>query len=369
MPTLVQIKSTRATADWKCPRSRYFSYDYMGRGLTVEGEVYEFFVGAVIHEAFATIATETKEGRAVDIDAIALKAGVEMIRFLLPNDTPTDEEFAYSQEQVCLVEGIIRGYYKHTWPRLLEQYPTIVAVEHVCTYTDDEKTFTRKPDLILADRDGELVYIEYKSTSAVSEEWIASWETHVQVHAACLAIEQTLGQACDRVIVQGLLKGTKSYGKQGSPFCYAYKKFGQPPFSEDQVEYEYKAGFKRTPVWELEGGLKSWVGGMPENVLANQFPQTPPIFIKKELIHRWLNQRMGREVEVRMALDMLEANPEGAGDILDYTYPQRFDQCQPGFRNARPCPFKIMCFGEVMNPTQAGFILREEPTNVEETLP
>jgi len=371
MPNLIQIKSSRATADGKCPRSRYFGNEYMGRGLTIEGEIYEFLVGAVIHKAFAEIANATKDSRPVDIDLIVYEAVNELQKFLLPEEDGiifTDDEFYYAHEQTALVEGIIRGFYKHQWPLLLEQFPTIVAVEKECIYTDETKTFKRIPDLILADPDGELVYVEYKSTSMVSDEWMASWETHVQVHAACLAIKQTLGQDCSRIIVQGLLKGTKSYGKQGSPFCYAYKKNGQPPFNEDQIQYEYKAGFKREPTWEQEGGVKAWVEGMPSNILSNQFPQTPPIFIKEQLIYRWLNQRFAREVEVSMSLGMIEAQPEAAGDVLDYAFPQRFDQCQPGFRNARPCPFKLLCFGEQINPLQAGFILRPEVITNAETV-
>ena len=154
------------------------------------------------------------------------------------------------------------------------------------------------------------------------------------------------------VQIVGLYKGYESYGKQSSPFCYAYKKAGNPPFTQDAIQYEYKAGFKRIPTWELEGGVKAWVDGMPENVLANQFPMTAPIPINEDLIDSFFKQRLVREMQIAKCA---QSDPNMAD--LDEFFPQRFDQCQPSFGYA--CGFKKLCHGYVENPLEDGFVLRE----------
>jgi hypothetical protein len=208
---------------------------------------------------------------------------------------------------------MIRGFYKHVWPALMSKYE-IVAVEAEMEYPldpDGQFVFMSKPDLIVRDlASKDLVYLEYKTTSNKKDNWINSWETAVQLHSSIMAAEATLGERPAFVQIVGLYKGYESYGKQSSPFCYAYKKYGNPPFTLDQVAYEFKAGFKRYPTWELEGGLKKWIDDMPESVLANQFPMTPPIIVNEDLVQAFFVQRWHREMEIQDAHEWIEINPE-----------------------------------------------------------
>src|SRR6185503_10738340 len=97
-----------------------------------------------------------------------------------------------------------------------------------------------------------------------------------------------------------------------SPFCYAYKKSGNPPFTQDQVQYDYKAGFRRSPTWEMAGGVKAWVASMPDNVLADQFPMTAPIMVNDALVDKFFKQRLYREMEIANAIPFINES-----DILD----------------------------------------------------
>jgi hypothetical protein len=161
------------------------------------------------------------------------------------------------------------------------------------------------------------------------------------------------------VQIVGLYKGYQSYGKQSSPFCYAYKRSGNPPFTKDQIEYEYKSGFKRTATWEMAGGVKSWIEGMPENVLANQFPLTPPIFINESLVESFFKQRAIREHEIARAMREADAEWDKEPDynLLNEVFPQKFDQCSPGW--GKGCEFKKLCHGNCTNPLEQGFSWRE----------
>lgn len=353
------VDRSRTVSDWKCPRSRYLGYELGGRGIAKASTSIELFMGITIHDALATIATFHKNGFVpVDIDAIAEAAHHQMLNNLLESqgDVVMPEAVEFAHEQAALVEGLIRGFYLHAWPRLLAAYPIIVCVEQEMEYTlTDGITFMAKPDLILENLEGETIYIEYKSTSSKKENWINSWDTAVQLHSSIRATKQTLGKAPSSVQIVGLYKGWESYGKQSSPFCYAYKKNGNPPFTEDQVQYSYKAGFKRYPTWEMKGGVKAWVESMPENVLADQFPMTAPIFVNDDLVDAFFKQRAIRETQIAHAMEVGEFDDPITG--IDAVFPQHFDACVPSFGWA--CQFKKLCHGNVEDPLTAGFVKRE----------
>lgn len=357
---LILFDRSRTVTDWQCPRRRYYGYDYGGRGLVGAGLALELFLGTSIHDALAAIAMQQRQEGKVDIDRIVERA-TTTVRETLSEEQQFEVgagEVDFAQEQAALVEGLLRGFHKVVWPALLAEYPQIVAVEQEMEYqVDDRLTFMAKPDLILANEAGEWVYIEYKSTSSKKEEWINSWNTAVQLHSTIKAVEATLGQAPTHVKVVGLYKGYVSYGKQNSPFCYCYKKAGNPPFFQDQVQYDYKPGFKRSPVWELEGGVRGWVEEMPHAMLVDQFPTTPPIFVNEDLVSSFFEQRKWREHEIDLAKSLLESGEESAKEgILDITFPQRFDQCLPAYGHG--CPFRKLCFSGV-DPLSAGYEWRE----------
>lgn len=599
------IDRSRIVQDWKCPRSRFLGYELDGRGVTKSVTSLELYMGITVHDALAAIALFTKEGKAVDIDAIAQAAYHQMFDNIMDGADliPEAQAVEFAQEQATLTEGMIRGYFKHVWPILMNDYAGIVAVEAEMEYKlADDLIFMAKPDLILEDKEGDFVYIEYKTTSSKKESWTNSWNTAVQLHSSIMATEQTLGTRPTSVRIVGLYKGyeclapdtpvltadlnwvpvgtlkvgdkiagfdeepnkssgntqkrqwkeaevlytgrqnlpsykltleddtevvcsenhlwltcrdnagtgsakwtktrdlTKgchlirlaetwehdttydagylaaafdgegnisqhqtpkgywlshlaftqkdnemlgtvknylatrgftfsennkrgdqkiggiyihrqaqllkflgsirpkrllpkfsfnklggttvlgsplkikklefignqevvtlgtstetlvanglathnSYGKQSSPFCYAYKRAGNPPFTEEQISYDYKAGFKRFPVWELPGGVRAWVDKMPADVLAAQFPMTAPIFVDERLVEGFFKQTLARERTIQ------------AGGDLDVVYPQRFDQCVPYF--GKPCQFRPICHGGVDNPLEDGFTYRE----------
>lgn len=355
-PKLIRLYDrSRVTTDWKCPRSRYWQYEYKGKGIVGGGLQLYLYMGSAIHDGLSALA------RGVDIDLIADAARKQMIEALLAHSNGEVEEFAFANEQAALVEGIIRGFHKYVWPSLIARYPRVLHVEEEMLLEHDGLGFMSKPDLVLATEDGsEVVYVEYKSTASKKDDWINSWSTAVQLHSTIRAVEATTGVKINSVIVQGLYKGYVSYGKQNSPFCYCYKRNGNPPFTQDAVAFEYKAGFKRFPVWELEGGVKGWIEGMPEDVLASQFPQTPPIFVKDDLIDAFFLQRTVREKEIALALDWLEAtegDEEAQKMVMSTSFPQKFSECQPGWGS--PCGYRLLCHGPQRDPLDSGFVWRE----------
>ena len=381
---------TRAQADWTCNRKRWWNYNYNGHGVVPEATAVELYIGTALHDGLAAIAHQHQayskrpesielccpinllqervlsQTHGVDIDLIASTAFKQVSEALLGNDKSWEGmKFAY--EQAALTEGLLRGYFRAVWPKLISEYPKIVAIEKEIIYEHDDKgkpnpnggfDFVCIPDLVLANDNGN-VYIEYKSTSSKKDQWINAWNNAIQVHATAWAIQQTSGTKIQHTIVQGLYKGYEAYGKLSSPMCYAYHKAGNPPFVKEEFSYEYKAGFKKVPTWELDGGVKRWVENMPDDVLAEQFPQTPPIFIDEALVERYFSQRAKREKTVNAHVLYLEGADEAETvEVMDEIFPQNFDACNPGW--GRPCQYRQLCFGGKCDPLKRGFRLRDE---------
>lgn len=358
-PAILYSRSAVVT-DWTCPRKRFYNYEYMGRGITPNETFLELFLGQTVHDGLAAIAHD------IPIDDICT-AGIQQLKENILTSMSGQHNVEYfANEQAALVEGMLRGFHRIIWPTMKHQYPDVVAVEQEMVYEHDGLTFLAKPDLIVRDREGCLWYVEYKTTSTNKEQWINSWQTAVQLHSSVRAVEATLNEKVTGVVVQGLYKGYVSYEKQNSPFCYAYHKPGEPPFTKEQWAYDYKPGLKKYPVWEKEGGVKAWVLGMPEFVLSGQFPQVPPIFLNEHLIDRFFKQQSNREHVIRSARNVIATtdNDEIRQRMLDDTFPQHFEACNPGW--GKGCAYRKLCHGLAKDPLEAGFTMRTSHHELEE---
>lgn len=368
---LLVYDRSRSTTDWTCGRMRYWQYEHDGKGIVSSYVARAPYTGQALHDGLAAIATIQKDYIAmgdINIDVIAQTVHKQMFDALMIAAAGEDEfeSVQFAKEQATLTEGILRGFYRGVWPQLIAKYPTIIAIEPELRYDHDGLTFMSKPDLILADLEDNWFCIEYKSTSSKQENWVKQWDTAIQVQSQIKAIEETLKHKVTAVIIQGLYKGFISYGKQNSPFCYAYRRAAARPGAPDDISYEYRNGYRRTPTWEMAGGVKAWINGMPDDVLANQFPRTPPIFVKDEMVERFFSQRKWREKEIELAMQMIGDDENINQNILDLTFPQRFDSCHSYF--GKNCQYMQICHGGLKDPLEMGFEYRTNHHKLEQDI-
>ena len=364
--TDVLTDRSRIVADWKCPRARYWQYEHAGKGVVGSTTSLELWLGTAIHDALAAAARCQLAGGTVEVEVIVTEAARAVFNSLTAATAGELDADAhtFACEQSALVEGLLRGFFRSQWPRLLEG-KRIISIEEEMTFRlPNGITFMSKPDLILEDEsDGEWEYKEYKSTSSKKTAWVNSWTTAVQLHSTVKAVGATKGREPSRVSVAGLYKGYESYGRQNSPFCYAYVRDGQPPFRAESVRYDYAAGYRRQPVWERPGGVRAWVEGMPDDMLADQFPQAPPIFVREHLVAAFFRQTAEREAAIAQAAARLrETSCEGTEreGLLDAVFPQHFEHCSPAW--GRGCGYKRLCHGVVSFDDEGlpeGFMWRE----------
>lgn len=354
---------SRTEVDWACRRRRWYNYEYDGTGIVPHETAWELYFGQTVHDGLAAIA------HGVEIDRIAETAHAQILEGL-SLENPTEEGREFAQEQAALIEGLLRGFYKSAWPTLIEGR-TIKYVEQELVYhhgldgrpvTDEGLYFMCKPDLVLANPDGSLLYVEYKTTSSKREGWFEKWSTAIQVHATAWVLSQEA--PVEGAIVQGLYKGYPSYGKQSSPFCYAYyKQKVTNPLSPPQptYSYTYEPGYKRIPVWELDGGVKGWIDNMPPTLLADQFPRTPVIYVKDKEVEAFFRQQSIRESEIDLARQMIAAadgDEASIATILDAAFPQNFSACSS-------CPYAHLCFAGVSDPLRRGYSRRKPHHDLE----
>lgn len=353
MPSNPLHDRSRIVADWKCQRAAFHAYESDGTGFASGSAAYELYFGTLVHDATSTIARFQEAGDTVPIDDIANAAYHQLFEALSANSVDPNDEYPF--EQATLIEGLIRGFYKHTWPRLMETYPEIVAIEQEILYTHDGCDFMSKPDLLLANSEGHLVYIEYKTTSYANEKWFDSWETSPQLHSTLHAIKAVTGLDVTAAIVQGLYKGNKYLGRQGSPFCYAYHRPGQPPLIDEQWSYTYKPGMKKYPIWLREGGLTAWLDKMPEETLKEQFPQVPPVYYRDYLAEAFFKQSALRRKEIELAKQIMAVEPASTSEVMAVSFKQNFEACKPFFGNA--CTFYSLCHQnkEGKHPLEMGY--------------
>src|SRR5258708_9057575 len=128
---------SRVTTDWQCPRKRFWQYEYAGKGIVSGNTNLELWLGITVHDGLAAIATQYLAGT-VDIDAIAIAGRKQMYDSLMgTGEAFLQDEYNFACEQGALVEGLLRGFYRAVWPRLLGQYPIVRMIEQEIHYDHD----------------------------------------------------------------------------------------------------------------------------------------------------------------------------------------------------------------------------------------
>src|SRR5262245_47884340 len=131
-PNAVIVSRPRAEEDWKCPRRRFWRYEYKGQGIVLSNTSLELFIGTIVHDSLAGIA------KGLDIEDIcqALRTQAESsIREVVED---SDDADSFVHEQSCLVEGLVRGFHRGPWQYIKSNYPEIVAIEQDMIYHRDD---------------------------------------------------------------------------------------------------------------------------------------------------------------------------------------------------------------------------------------
>lgn len=353
------IDRTRVTTDWKCPRARYWAFEYLGRGVSPARRALYFDIGDAVHKSLDALS------RGEALDGVC---AVHLARFREMQSPHYTGELAWKlEEQVCLIEGMIRGWYRSVLPRLTEEFEVVAIEEEFVYEVAPGLTMGVKPDKLLRRRsDGTLWYRETKTLGYLGKDWSLQWQRAIQLHTTAFIVGAHLQEEVSGVIVEGLYKGYDREGKATSPFAYGYARPGT--IRGPEIMPEWRAGCRKIPIWsDYPGGCRAWAASLPTEVLSNQFIETPPIFLQRRLVEAFLRQVAIREEVIRRAAEVDDDLQDGG--LLDTVFPQHFSECAPAI--GVPCAYADCCFNPVVgeDPVRSGLYTPRVPHHTTEVLP
>ena len=313
---------SRTVTDWACPTARYWEYEYAGRGLAPIEKPIELSFGGAIANA-----------------AEAIRQGQPTPAY--PGGLPWSALYA----------GLTEAYRTRIWPLWL-QHSTLIATEVECQLQlSPDVTYQARPDAIVQRHsDGSYWYLQDKSSSQSPENFAQGWDKLAELHATALAVEQTLGLQISGAYVQGWYKGYLKTNTLYSPLAYCWLKPGQPGVGKPQPSFEYRAGWPRAPITQLD--VAAWVKSLPDVVINQQFPITAPIMIRRDLAKRYLDQVLRRELDIKLWQD--DCSLDDAQRRLKF--PMHFNQCDEFSKYRRPCQWRDCCWapGVQRDPVGSG---------------
>jgi len=280
-------------------------------------------------------------------------------------------------EQRFLLEGLLRGWIRVRYSRLLDEYE-FAHIEQELRWDVGWTLDVNVIDLLRCDAllrrrsDGKWFYLEFKSAAACNDGWISSWETNAQILMNIRAIERTLGIRIEGIIIEGLEKGTRvvetnplsaACGQmiQNSPFCYIWQR---PDSSGAMVLRAYGAtGWTRTPWWDLKQSARDVVEWLSLNgELESRFASVPPIRPREELLERYHQELLWQEASIAHKRLAVIEDPE----MLARYFPHNPDHCLR-YRNY-PCDMYDICYnGQVAeDPIASGLYERRVPNHPED---
>lgn len=354
MAKVILTDRTRMTTLAKCPRMGFWTYYWGGTGLVPKEEALPLLFGGAVHTTLERLLVG-----GVELDE-AIAEGVKGLDGL---PSPLREE------QKWLFECLIRIWAEKRLPELRAEFD-FIAVEQELLWPlgeEGEKTIVQmiRPDL-LARRisDGELFYIEWKTTGYGDADWAKRWEKNTQVFCNALAIEETLKERVSGVMIEGLVKGprkkewrksSKFLGEkiQQSFLCYGWKDL------EGKIGAKWTAGAEHVALYTIEGLTpKGWVSMLnPDDYLC----PVPPITPDREDLEDWREGAKWQMLRVDEGLEAIAAAPVGEKRKLVAKYfPPNYEACYPWGFNAAPCPCFELCFNPAVrrDPLGNGFQLR-----------
>lgn len=345
---------SRAEADSFCKRKRYLSSEWGNTGLQPTSGGWDLIYGNIIHAVLNILAGTG----AVNYSTLRAETYTEASKVLNENQ---------AKDYAVLAEGMLRGFAKTIWPRWMNEYDIVETEQLRSWILEDPHVFRFKQDLLLIHKtEGYKVMVDYKTTSSDSPQWVASWSKSPQLHSSMEALRKGYGVEVRNSIIQGLYKGykDKKTGRISSIFAKGWvnRQFAMSP----EYSYSYKnyKGWEPFSTYDEFPDLSEWIANMPTEKLAEQFPQTGPIFPNQFIADTYFRQQLIREKEVAGALNKLHI--EGIFDyeleeILDAHFPQDFHKCTPPYGFG--CEFENLCWIPFISadPLGSGQYIRRTP--------
>lgn len=380
---------SRILAKKRCPRLRFWGYEFQGKGLAPVKKALPLVFGSAFHEAAEDFLT----ARGVDAAISRVLAYLDG-EFAAVSVDMEEPQTAYNvAEQKAIAEGLVRAWWAFNGERFLDTFE-VIEVEQ-----EGRATLSAAPELVLMFRPdalvqekltGDLYVVSWKTSSTFGKYVTDKCAVDMQSMSEVWGIQQSdvetmvetdlTPRQIEGVLYLFAVKGRRTLDdydnirKQNTPLAYAWMREGPTPEeTEWSWAYEYTTeemnektgklkktklgkGWRKVPVWEFyPGGVKEWIDDLANqritprhvNALEAIFPEMLPVSRKAKDVESWRRQTVMEELRVEQAAlavhQAAKVSPEKFAEVLDREFPQTTDSC---FNFARKCDFYDICWTE-----------------------
>jgi hypothetical protein len=361
-----------------CERARYLNYDFAIDGSMVGIQRREMGLpqlnGIEIHEAHAKLLASAAgfkgyEHYTVDLVVAEMRERYKAQVFAkgIYGEANPDELI---REQMALLEAMLRTFTLLWLPRILDEYD-VVTVEKQMEWSlaPGLKQRLRFDTVLRRKGDGQLVILDYKSMSYISDAWAKKIERSRQTALYITAAQELFGESVEMAYL-GMVKGmyrkdtAKSspwYGQkiQSTPYLYAYR-LATDVGDLWEIEWTAKKGYQKVRTYEVQE-MKEWVNWLwhnKRNQLNEMFVFNPPfsptpvemnrvreLVVREELAYvkrvRVYHQMRDKAIRENNGLLFKQAQ-----EYLDYVVaPMREESCFK-YGEANVCQFYGICFNQ-----------------------
>jgi hypothetical protein len=374
-------RSRYETGTGRCPRQRYLGYHAgpTGYGYVKRGESLPLATGIYTHVGCEQLCMTLRDHDRLPTDeeirtAVGSALGQYETKIVdrgFRGLLQSEQADFILKEQQSLVEGMMWAFARLILPWLHHEFRIITVEKEEDPYPLGDGTIGLMQRLdVLAERrmTGALAYLDIKTTGRSSDQFAEEWEIKPQLALNTLGCLERYGKEVTELYVIGLNKGYRKKGsddvtRQESPFCYGYRRPGNPPLAEEAwlPSYEWidefgqtkRAGrdYKKAPTFEFYGGVEGWVKQLPESVLKKQVFLIGPLIRQNLQVEALARQIAGEEQHWQQRLwqlyevqEALIAQGVPAAQVQSHpSFMANLDRLVPCSWNCRPFGAKHQC--------------------------
>jgi hypothetical protein len=286
-------------------------------------------------------------------------------------------------EQLCLLEGLVRAWHAVRLPKIQAEFDVVDVEKEIAWELAPGIRLMVRMDAVLRRKTDKLLFVkDYKTVSAVFDDFGKKYEHDSQLLAYTLAAEGIYNEPIGGLLMEGVIKGKRARDKalsspfrdtiiQQSPLCYGYKAKVKNQPGQFLLERSWSAGAEKVPVWDMRGGIQEWLHDWSPLDMAELFVVPPAIKPMRRDLERWHRQAVAQERQIQAdvlftqddwtAFEKAIGTPEedAAWDTyqqaLDTLFPQNHNHCFRYF--GYPCAMERLCFTEAIeaDPLASGF--------------
>jgi hypothetical protein len=301
----------------KCPRSRFYSRHFNGKGIEKLRKSLPLVFGSAFH-----IGTDPLlRGEGVELAVDAALTHLDQV-FAVEGVDLEEKQTAYAvEEQRAIAEGLLRAWWIEKGQRFLDEFEVLEfeqegravlkgrstktcpncsaqsskdaafcggcgqEILHESFQDHAEIVLMFRPDALVRERlTGDYYIVSWKTASTFGAYTINSIQTDMQSMSEVFGVEQANGMNIEGVLYLFAIKGQRKFDDylgfktQNTPLAYGWMKLGNTPEEADwSWQYSWQTeeinsktgkpvkttlgkGWKKVPIWsDYPGGVKAWV--------------------------------------------------------------------------------------------------------------